>query len=100
MYCIDWKGGLWYSGSNLLTKGLNEVLNLLGGASQGTVILPKRGPEALEYIPLGKKRPCVDVEEETPTKRVKLSDEGSQGSPLSSGTKDGFTYMGNNLLFL
>ncbi|XP_046877854.1 ribonuclease H1 isoform X3 [Hypomesus transpacificus] len=66
-----------------------------GGASQGTVILPKRGPEALEYIPLGKKRPCVDVEEETPTKRVKLSDEGSQGSPLSSGTKDGFTYMGD-----
>ncbi|XP_062323214.1 ribonuclease H1 [Osmerus eperlanus] len=66
-----------------------------GGASQGTVSLPKRGPEALEYIPLGKKRPCAEVEEETPTKRVKLSEEGSQGSASSSGTKDGFTYMGD-----
>lgn len=51
-------------------------------------LLPKRGPEPLEYIPLGKKR-CHSVEEaESHPKRVK------QSESLSSESTDGFTYMG------
>lgn len=66
-----------------------------GGPSQETTMLPKRGPEPLEYIPLGRKRPCMDVDEATPTKRIKQSDEEFQDSSSSSGSKDGFTYMGD-----
>nr|XP_057930489.1 ribonuclease H1 isoform X2 [Doryrhamphus excisus] len=51
--------------------------------------LPKRGPEPLEYIPLGKKRSRVEVEEVVPSKRVKETD------CASSGSTDGFTYMGD-----
>lgn len=55
----------------------------------GVGLLPKRGPEALEYIPLGKKRshPSED-QEEAPVKKVKPS------GPLSTESSDGFTYMG------
>ncbi|XP_069033550.1 ribonuclease H1 [Embiotoca jacksoni] len=49
--------------------------------------LPKRGPEPLEYIPLGKKRCHSDEEEaESPHKRVKQTE---------SSSADGFTYMGD-----
>lgn len=55
----------------------------------GVSLLPKRGPEALEYIPLGQKRshPRDDQEEAQP-KKLKPS-----GNPSSQST-DGFTYMG------
>ncbi|KAM3602943.1 uncharacterized protein V6R79_013642 [Siganus canaliculatus] len=52
-------------------------------------LLPKRGPEALEYIPLGKKRCLSEAETETPPKRVKPSESAS------SQSTDGFTYMGD-----
>ncbi|XP_061757117.1 ribonuclease H1 isoform X2 [Nerophis ophidion] len=45
-----------------------------------------KGPEPLEYIPLGKKRSRVEEEEVVPCKRVKETD---------SSSSDGFTYMGN-----
>ncbi|KAM6954262.1 ribonuclease H1 [Aplochiton taeniatus] len=66
-------------------------------------VLPKRGPEALEYIPLGKKRQCPIVEE-APSKRLKESVEdavkpsapGASGNRCpSSASTDEFTYMGD-----
>lgn len=56
------------------------------GDSPDVTPLPKRGPEPLEYIPLGKKRCHSNDESESTSKRVKPSD--------SSDPKDGFTYMG------
>ncbi|KAG7509267.1 ribonuclease H1 isoform X1 [Solea senegalensis] len=54
------------------------------------ITLPKRGPEPLEYIPLGKKRSHSDQEDVVlPPKRTKPSESSCSGS---SG--DGFTYMG------
>ncbi|KAM9703311.1 ribonuclease H1 isoform 2-T2 [Menidia menidia] len=52
-------------------------------------LLPKRGPEPLEYIPLGKKRSLSDGGAEQKPKRAK-----PETSPLS-GSPDGFTYMGD-----
>lgn len=52
-------------------------------------LLPKRGPEPLMYIPLGKKRRHSDDEAETQPKRVKLSESSTTEST------DGFTYMGD-----
>lgn len=52
-------------------------------------LLPKRGPEPLMYIPLGKKRRHSDDEAETQPKRVKLSENSTTES------RDGFTYMGD-----
>uniref|UniRef100_A0A3P8V345 Ribonuclease H1 n=1 Tax=Cynoglossus semilaevis TaxID=244447 RepID=A0A3P8V345_CYNSE len=67
------------------------------GTSVSTVCLPKRGPEPLEYIPLGKKRLHSEQEqqeqqEEEPntSKRIKQSTGSSAGS-----SSDGFTYMGD-----
>lgn len=55
----------------------------------GVSLLPRRVPEALEYIPLGRKRShSGDPQEEVPPKKVK-----SSGNPPSEST-DGFTYMG------
>lgn len=55
----------------------------------GVSLLPKRGPEALEYIPLGKKRShSGDEQEEAQAKKVKHSGNSS------SESSDGFTYMG------
>lgn len=51
-------------------------------------LLPKRGPEPLEYIPLGKKR-CHSEEAESSPKKVKKSED------QFSGNTDGFTYMGD-----
>lgn len=53
------------------------------------VVLPKRGPEPLEYIPLGpKRRHQQEEEEETPSKRLKAEEESA----------DGFTYMGDSVV--
>uniref|UniRef100_A0A3Q0S1U5 Ribonuclease H1 n=1 Tax=Amphilophus citrinellus TaxID=61819 RepID=A0A3Q0S1U5_AMPCI len=52
-------------------------------------LLPKRGPEPLEYIPLGKKRCHSDGEAGHPPKRVKASESSS------SESSDRFTYMGD-----
>lgn len=52
-------------------------------------LLPKRGPEPLEYIPLGKKRCHSDEEATSPPKRVK------QSNSSSAEGADGFTYMGD-----
>ncbi|XP_069371477.1 ribonuclease H1 isoform X3 [Paralichthys olivaceus] len=52
-------------------------------------LLPKRGPEPLEYIPLGKKRCHSDEEVVPPPKRVKETESSS------SQNSDGFTYMGD-----
>ncbi|XP_028996218.1 ribonuclease H1 isoform X2 [Betta splendens] len=60
----------------------------LSDASDFT-LLPKRGPEPLEYIPLGKKRCHSKDESESTPKRVKPS-----GSSPAESTA-GFTYMGD-----
>ncbi|XP_041661411.1 ribonuclease H1 [Cheilinus undulatus] len=53
-------------------------------------LLPKRGPEPLEYIPLGKKRTHSEQEEaESNPKRVK------QSETSASENTGGFTYMGD-----
>uniref|UniRef100_A0A3Q3EF90 Ribonuclease H1 n=1 Tax=Labrus bergylta TaxID=56723 RepID=A0A3Q3EF90_9LABR len=52
-------------------------------------LLPKRGPEPLQYIPLGKKRCHSEEEAESSPKRVKQSESSS------SESSDGFTYMGD-----
>ncbi|XP_068198598.1 ribonuclease H1 [Antennarius striatus] len=55
----------------------------------GVSLLPKRGPEPLEYIPLGKKR-CPSHEGlESPPKRPKRRE------PSSSESTQGFSYMGD-----
>ncbi|NP_001272759.1 ribonuclease H1 [Oryzias latipes] len=53
-------------------------------------LLPKRGPEPLHYIPLGKRSRSSEEEEELHAKRPRES-----GAPSSEGTSDGFTYMGD-----
>lgn len=58
-------------------------------ASESDVsLLPKRGPEPLEYIPLGKRRCKSEEKLELQPKRFKK--EGNRPSE----PKDGFTYMG------
>jgi len=57
-------------------------------------LLPKRGPEPLEYIPLGKKRCHSDEGTEQHPKRVKQSENSS------SESSDGFTYMGKTVQHL
>lgn len=52
-------------------------------------LLPKRGPEPLEYIPLGKKRCHPDKTAESNPKRFKPSESSSTKST------DEFTYMGD-----
>lgn len=52
-------------------------------------VLPRRGPEPLEYIPLGPKRRHREEEpEETPSKRPKPEAQSS----------DGFSYMGDSVV--
>uniref|UniRef100_UPI003AAFE4E7 ribonuclease H1 isoform X5 n=1 Tax=Centroberyx gerrardi TaxID=166262 RepID=UPI003AAFE4E7 len=58
-------------------------------------LLPKRGPEPLEYIPIGQKRSYSQVEEEPRAKRVKQSEDDSRSS---SENTDGFTYMGDSVV--
>ncbi|XP_044025139.1 ribonuclease H1 isoform X2 [Siniperca chuatsi] len=66
-----------------------EVKKVAQIVESAVALLPKRGPEPLEYIPIGKKR-CHSVEEaESHPKRVKLSESSS------SESSDGFTYMGD-----
>lgn len=66
-----------------------EVKQVAQSGESAAALLPKRGPEPLEYIPLGKKRCHLDEDAESHPKRVKQS-EGS-----SSESTDGFTYMGD-----
>lgn len=67
-----------------------EVKKAASIVESAECLLPKRGPEPLEYIPLGKKR-CHSKEEEAEShpKRVKQPESASSESP------DGFTYMGD-----
>ncbi|XP_026197992.1 ribonuclease H1 isoform X2 [Anabas testudineus] len=58
-------------------------------AASDLTLLPKRGPEPLEYIPLGKKRCHSNEEAESSPKRVKQSESSSLDST------NGFTYMGD-----
>lgn len=55
----------------------------------GAGLLPRRGPEALEYIPLGRKRSHPSDNGE----KVQLKKAKRTGNSLSDST-DGFTYMG------
>ncbi|XP_016519833.1 ribonuclease H1 isoform X1 [Poecilia formosa] len=52
-------------------------------------LLPRRGPERVECIPLGKKRPHPEEGAELQPKRAKPSETSLAGS------SDGFTYMGD-----
>lgn len=67
---------------------------------QAVVALPKRGPEPLEYIPLGRKR-CHQEQEgaelQPHSKRGKTSESSvsSRSSASSGSSPDGFTYMGD-----
>ncbi|XP_039981344.1 ribonuclease H1 isoform X2 [Xiphias gladius] len=74
--------GVELSGAPQVTKAQS--------VESGVSLLPKRGPEPLEYIPLGKKRCRSDNEEVvSPPKQVKRSESSS------SVSTDGFTYMGD-----
>ncbi|CAB1343136.1 unnamed protein product [Coregonus sp. 'balchen'] len=55
--------------------------------------LPRRAPEAIEYIPICQKRHYCHIDEEgvSPAKRAKPS----QDSSSSSKSSDGFTYIGD-----
>ncbi|XP_028252351.1 ribonuclease H1 [Parambassis ranga] len=67
-----------------------EEMQVRQSIESDVTLLPKRGPEALEYIPLGRKRCCSDEEAvDHQTKRVKQSESSS------SESTDGFTYMGD-----
>ncbi|XP_077443005.1 ribonuclease H1 isoform X2 [Stigmatopora argus] len=61
--------------------------------------LPKRGPEPLEYIPLGKKRgpvePREDEEEEEAAPSSKRLKQNDSSSSDGADAGDGFTYMGD-----
>ncbi|CAL1585662.1 unnamed protein product [Knipowitschia caucasica] len=64
-------------------------------------ILPRRGPEPLQYIPLGPKR-CHSPEEEheTRSKRTKMEQNETKltAAASSSSSSDGFTYMGDSVV--
>ncbi|KAM7395920.1 hypothetical protein PAMA_007272 [Pampus argenteus] len=66
-----------------------EMKKVSQSTESDVALLPKRGPEPLMYIPLGKKRCHSDEEAESKPKRVK------QSESLSSESADGFTYMGD-----
>lgn len=69
--------------------------DLNSGAPSGepaAVLLPKRGPEPLEYIPLGQKRCHSGVKAESSPKRLRRAERDGGSSSQSS---DGFTYMGD-----
>ncbi|KAL7388139.1 hypothetical protein ABVT39_007937 [Epinephelus coioides] len=66
-----------------------EVKQVAQSVESAAALLPKRGPEPLEYIPLGKKRCHSEEDTESHPKRVKQSESSS------SESKDGFTYMGD-----
>lgn len=55
----------------------------------GAGLLPRRGPEALEYIPLGRKRSHSSDDGE----KVQLKKAKQTGNSVSEST-DGFTRMG------
>lgn len=62
-------------------------------------VLPKRGPEPLEYIPLGPKRRHLQEEaEETPSKRLKAEETLSKLTKPEAERSDTFTYMGDSVV--
>uniref|UniRef100_A0A1A7YQA2 Ribonuclease H1 n=1 Tax=Iconisemion striatum TaxID=60296 RepID=A0A1A7YQA2_9TELE len=67
----------------------SRVTSVSPSADPNISLLPKRGPEPLQYIPLGKKRCHSDEGAELHPKRVKPSEN------QSSQHSDGFTYMGD-----
>ncbi|XP_068454863.1 ribonuclease H1 [Clinocottus analis] len=77
----------FFRGVNL--SPVPEVKKVAQCVESAVAPLPKRGPEPLEYIPLGRKRPRPAEAAESPSKRVK------QPESLSSESTDGFTYMGD-----
>nr|XP_046230050.1 ribonuclease H1 isoform X2 [Scatophagus argus]XP_046230051.1 ribonuclease H1 isoform X2 [Scatophagus argus] len=70
-------------------SALPEVKQVAQTVDSAVDLLPKRGPEPLEYIPIGKKRCHADEETPSHPKRVKQSESSS------SESADGFTYMGD-----
>ncbi|XP_022052048.1 ribonuclease H1 isoform X1 [Acanthochromis polyacanthus] len=66
-----------------------QVNKVIQSVESDISLLPKRGPEPLEYIPLGKKRCLSEEEPEQHPKRVKQSESSS------SESTEGFTYMGD-----
>ncbi|XP_054474155.1 ribonuclease H1 [Anoplopoma fimbria] len=66
-----------------------EVKKVSQCVESAVALLPKRGPEPLEYIPIGKKRCHSDKDAESSPKRVKQSESSS------SESADGYTYMGD-----
>ncbi|KAM4633508.1 ribonuclease H1 [Polymixia lowei] len=82
-------------------RGVNQsappaVISEATSCETAVSLLPKRGPEPFQYIPIGQKRCYSVVEAEKPSKRVKQAEEGeSQDSCSSSEKTDGFTYMGD-----
>ncbi|XP_063757817.1 ribonuclease H1 isoform X2 [Eleginops maclovinus] len=77
----------------------SAVKKVSQSVESAVALLPQRRPEALQYIPLGKKRCHSDEAAQTPPKRVKasgsLSSESLSSESSSSGSSDGFTYMGD-----
>ncbi|NP_001272728.1 ribonuclease H1 [Maylandia zebra] len=71
-----------------------DVKKVTQSVESDVTLLPKRGPEPLEYIPLGKKRCHSEEEAGHQPKRVKPS-ESSTSQNSSSESSDGFTYMGD-----
>uniref|UniRef100_A0A8C6S7U8 Ribonuclease H1 n=1 Tax=Neogobius melanostomus TaxID=47308 RepID=A0A8C6S7U8_9GOBI len=67
-----------------------KISELAQSSEPSPTLLPKRGPEPLEYIPLGPKRRRVKEEEpeQTPSKRLKQEAQSS----------DAFTYMGDSVV--
>ncbi|XP_029318787.1 ribonuclease H1 isoform X2 [Cottoperca gobio] len=72
-----------------LSPVLPQVKEVSQCVESAIALLPKRGPEPLQYIPLGKKRCHSDEDAESHHKRVKQSESSS------SESTDGFTYMGD-----
>ncbi|XP_029902797.1 ribonuclease H1 [Myripristis murdjan] len=76
------------------------VKNEAADSQPAAALLPRRGPEPLEYIPLGQKR-CYSKEEAEPNcKRPRQQSEEAAATATttahpSSGSADGLTYMGD-----
>lgn len=66
-----------------------EVKKAAQCVESADALLPRRGPEALEYIPIGRKRCHSDQDADSRPKRVKPAESSS------SKSTDGFTYMGD-----
>lgn len=79
----------WAFFRGVVPSPVPQVKKVSQSPDPALALLPKSGPEPLEYIALGKKRRHSAEDAQTRPKRVKPS-EGS-----SSVGSDGFTYMGD-----